>query len=514
MLTIQPPPAPPAGTPGTLQLSAATYTASQSDKTATILVSRTGGSTGSVTVNYATSNGTAVANEDYTAVQDTLTFGPGVTSMPLTVPIISDPSNTGPETVNVTLSSPGGGASLGSQSTAVLTLNLAPGNPGTGVAGSFEFGSATYTADPSAGLALITINREGGSNGSAAITLTPSEVPNGAWAGRDFDPTTYTITFLPGLTSIQFGIAVDPSALAGDKNFAITLSNPTGGAKLGTQANATVTIPGPTGQLNGQVITAYQEGSTVFFDPTNTGVFQPGDPTTTTDAHGNYHLVLPAGMDPTQGQFVVTGGLNTATGLPSTSTYTAPAGYSIVSPFTTIINDLIQQHGWTRAGAMQQVLKAFHLNPNLDLSTFNPIASGTAGSTGSNNSTGIDQDDDPTALPVFAADVELNALVTEAASLAAGANGSTDPGQYASKVWSFIATLISNNPFDLSQLSDPTQVQTLLTALFPQFFPGLSAAQQSAIDDLVANTYQLFNQTPTPDPNLAGDIGQLHPCGE
>src|SRR5262249_10552418 len=159
-----PPPAPPAGTPGTLQFSAATYSASQSDKTATILVSRTGGSTGSVTINYATSDDSALAGEDYTATQGTLTFAAGVTSMPLTVPIINDATNKGPETATLPLSSPGGGASLGSQKTAVLTINLAPGNPGTGVPGSFVLSSATYTADPSAGAVLITINRTGGSD--------------------------------------------------------------------------------------------------------------------------------------------------------------------------------------------------------------------------------------------------------------------------------------------------------------------------------------------------------------
>ena len=57
------------GQPGTLQFSAASYSVNENQGTATITVTRTGGSTGSVSVNYATSNGTATAGSDYTATQ-------------------------------------------------------------------------------------------------------------------------------------------------------------------------------------------------------------------------------------------------------------------------------------------------------------------------------------------------------------------------------------------------------------------------------------------------------------
>ena len=44
----------------------------------TITVRRSGGSLGGpVTVDYATSDGTATAGSDYAAVNGTLTFGPG-----------------------------------------------------------------------------------------------------------------------------------------------------------------------------------------------------------------------------------------------------------------------------------------------------------------------------------------------------------------------------------------------------------------------------------------------------
>ncbi|MEY2424654.1 MAG: large repetitive protein, partial [Actinomycetota bacterium] len=64
-----------------------------------------------VTVNYATSNGTAVASTpdalgDYTETKGTLTFPQGTTSKSFTVPVVGDPADELDETYHVTLSAP------------------------------------------------------------------------------------------------------------------------------------------------------------------------------------------------------------------------------------------------------------------------------------------------------------------------------------------------------------------------------------------------------------------------
>ena len=58
----------------------------------------------SVTVDYATADGTARAGEDYTATSGTLTFGPGETEKAVSVPILDDVLDEGEETFTLRLS--------------------------------------------------------------------------------------------------------------------------------------------------------------------------------------------------------------------------------------------------------------------------------------------------------------------------------------------------------------------------------------------------------------------------
>ncbi len=107
---------------GTLQFFSATFSAAENSGSALITVNRIGSAVGTVTVNFSTSNGTAIAGSDYGATSGTLTFGPGVTSQSFAVPLLDDNISEGTESVNLTLSGPTGGGTLGSQSTAILLI--------------------------------------------------------------------------------------------------------------------------------------------------------------------------------------------------------------------------------------------------------------------------------------------------------------------------------------------------------------------------------------------------------
>jgi hypothetical protein len=110
--------------PGVLQINSQTFSVPEDGGTATISVTRTGGSDGPVSVSYLTAaGGTATEGADYTFSQGVLTWADGDTAnKSFQVPIIDDADPEDGETVNLALSNPDGGATLGTPSTAVLTI--------------------------------------------------------------------------------------------------------------------------------------------------------------------------------------------------------------------------------------------------------------------------------------------------------------------------------------------------------------------------------------------------------
>ncbi len=110
--------------PGQFQFSDAAYSVVENVLTKVITVNRVGGSFGEATVNYATSDGTAssVSSNDYTSASGLLIFGHNETSKTFTISISNDSIHESDETVNLTLSAPTGGTTLGTPSGAVLTI--------------------------------------------------------------------------------------------------------------------------------------------------------------------------------------------------------------------------------------------------------------------------------------------------------------------------------------------------------------------------------------------------------
>ena len=235
VLTIvedEPPP------PGSLQFSEPSYTVTENGVTATITVDRVGGSFGTVSVNYTSSDGTASAGSDYTAVSGSLSFADGVTSQAFTIDIIDDADYEGDETVNLALSDPTGGASLGATTSAVLTI--AEDEP-TPPVGSLQFSAPTYTVGENDVTETITVARVGGSFGTVSVDYASS---NGtASAGSDYTAVNGTLSFADGVTSQTFSIDIlDDADYEGDETVNLRLSNPTGGADLGTPSSAVLTI--------------------------------------------------------------------------------------------------------------------------------------------------------------------------------------------------------------------------------------------------------------------------------
>jgi hypothetical protein len=106
---------------GTLAFAGPTFTGTEGGK-ATITVNRIGGTEGTASVQVAVTGGTATAGDDFTGLPATLTFGPGITSQSITVTLPEDTIAEATETVLLALQTPGGGAAVGGQTTATLTI--------------------------------------------------------------------------------------------------------------------------------------------------------------------------------------------------------------------------------------------------------------------------------------------------------------------------------------------------------------------------------------------------------
>jgi uncharacterized delta-60 repeat protein len=134
---------------GVLQFSAATYTTPERDSPPTVLVTRTGGSSGRVSATFTTIGGTAVADSDFEPVNVTVFFADGDSEPRIVeIPIVADSIAEADETVELELSQPGGCVQLGPQSTAILTILDDDTGPGpSGLDGTFGGdGKATLAA--------------------------------------------------------------------------------------------------------------------------------------------------------------------------------------------------------------------------------------------------------------------------------------------------------------------------------------------------------------------------------
>lgn len=74
--------------------------------TLTFTVTLSEESTDTITVQYATADGTATAGEDYTAASGTLTFAPSDLTKPILITVLDDIATEGDETFTVTLTTP------------------------------------------------------------------------------------------------------------------------------------------------------------------------------------------------------------------------------------------------------------------------------------------------------------------------------------------------------------------------------------------------------------------------
>ena len=125
----------PATVPGPPGLSVADARVEEGpDATLDFAVTLGRASASTVTVDYATADGTATAGEDYETASGTLSFAPGETAKTVSVPVLDDAHDEGGETFTLTLSNPSGGNAWLEDASATGTIENTDPMPGAWLA--------------------------------------------------------------------------------------------------------------------------------------------------------------------------------------------------------------------------------------------------------------------------------------------------------------------------------------------------------------------------------------------
>lgn len=200
-----------------------------------------------VTVNYATSDGTATAGTDYVANSGTVTFAAGQTSKTVNVTVNGDTTAESDETLTMTLFGASGATIANAVATGTIrnddaalpTIAIADASRSEGAAGTSNLG---FT---------VTLSKAS----STSVTVNYATSNGTATAGTDYVSSSGTVTFAAGQMTKTVNVAVNGDAtVESDETFTVMLSAPSGAtisraAAIGTIVNDdTATVPGDTGQ--------------------------------------------------------------------------------------------------------------------------------------------------------------------------------------------------------------------------------------------------------------------------
>lgn len=222
----------------------ATNTLPETTPQASLNVIRIGPTNSTVSVDYATHNGTAIAGTNYTTTSGTLVFSPGQTLKSIAIPLIDDPDVTGDL-----------------QFTTILTANAA--NPGVQLA--YPSTNTLIIQDADAGLSFtnssLIVRRDSGSALITVICSNPAIEPvvndsntvplsvqytttdGSALAGVDYITTSGTLVFTNGNGTNTFNVPIiNNDSVVGARSFSLRLFNATAPGHLVAPSNETVTI--------------------------------------------------------------------------------------------------------------------------------------------------------------------------------------------------------------------------------------------------------------------------------
>jgi hypothetical protein len=187
----------------------------------------------SVSVNYATSDGTAIAGSDYIASSGTLTFAPGTTTATISVQVKGDFIDESDETFTIDLTNPTNATIVGGQAVGTIVDNDA--SPALTISDQTIIeghSGVTY--------AVMTVNLSAPSGQTVKVNYATAN--GSATAGSDYTASSGTLTFAPGQTSATIKVAINGDRLdEANETFVVNLSSAVNATIADAQGVTTIT---------------------------------------------------------------------------------------------------------------------------------------------------------------------------------------------------------------------------------------------------------------------------------
>ncbi|MBI4850741.1 MAG: VCBS repeat-containing protein [Acidobacteria bacterium] len=238
------------GSAGSINFSVGSLSVTEGNA-ATITVTRTGGSNGSVSVNYGTNNGSAVSGRDFNSASGSLNFTNGdASSKSFTIQTIANNAFEANKTLTVSLFSVTGGANLGLATLTLTILEKDVARPGR-----LAFSQPSFTVNETAGVATIVVGRSDGGNVAISVNFSTSPGAN-AQAGTNYFDVSGTLNFPANVLSQSFNVPIINDRQPGQNKLVnLLLTGATNGALIAANT-ATLTIVESTPPPNPPVLQA------------------------------------------------------------------------------------------------------------------------------------------------------------------------------------------------------------------------------------------------------------------
>ncbi len=216
--------------PPILEFTSSDLTVREAQGSLALTLVRSGGVEETVTVNVATSDGTAVAPSDYTAAKTAVTFAPGEVEKSVTIALRNDREVDPDESFTVSISQPTPFGTRGARAT--VTIKISDDDR----AGTIGFATREVAVQEGAGEVALAVQRVDGSSGEVSVYY--STLARSAQLGADFAAVSGTLTFAEGETQKMIAVPIaDDAAFEAAESFQVILTSLAGDAAQRTESS-------------------------------------------------------------------------------------------------------------------------------------------------------------------------------------------------------------------------------------------------------------------------------------